>query len=54
MGILNIETCQETAVERKSSKAPRVVRQKNMVMSPAGLGTKNDCSGEGQKQFTGP
>jgi hypothetical protein len=26
----------------------------NMVMSPAGLGTKNDCAGEGQQQFTLP
>jgi hypothetical protein len=24
-----------------------------MVMSPVGLGTKNDCAGEGQQQFTG-
>jgi hypothetical protein len=23
-----------------------------MYMSPAGLGTKNDCAGEGQQQFT--
>jgi hypothetical protein len=23
-----------------------------MVMSPAGLGTKNDCAGEAQQQFT--
>jgi hypothetical protein len=23
-----------------------------MVMSPAGPGTKNDCAGEGQQQFT--
>jgi hypothetical protein len=23
---------------------PRVMRQKNMVMSPAGPGTKNDCA----------
>jgi hypothetical protein len=23
-----------------------------MIMSPAGLGTKNDCAGEGQYQFT--
>jgi hypothetical protein len=27
------------------------MRQKKMVMSPAGTGTKNDCAGEGQ-QFT--
>jgi hypothetical protein len=25
-----------------------------MVKSPAGLGTKNDCAGEGQNQFTRP
>jgi hypothetical protein len=31
---------------------PRVVRQKNMVMSPAGRGTKNDRAGEAQQQFT--
>jgi hypothetical protein len=24
-----------------------------MVMSPVGLGTKNQCAGEGQQQFTG-
>jgi hypothetical protein len=33
-------------------KAPRAVRQWNMVMSPAGLGTKNDCAGEGQQPST--
>jgi hypothetical protein len=31
-----------------------VVRQKNMVISPAEPGTKNDCAGEGQQQFTRP
>jgi hypothetical protein len=25
-----------------------------MDMSPAGLGTKNDCAGEGQQQFNRP
>jgi hypothetical protein len=30
------------------------MRQKNMVMSPAGRGTKNDCAGNGQQQFTQP
>jgi hypothetical protein len=25
-----------------------------MVVSPAGLGTKNDCAGEDQQLFTGP
>jgi hypothetical protein len=25
-----------------------------MVMSPAGLGTKNDCAGEGQQQYIQP
>jgi hypothetical protein len=30
----------------------RVVRHKNLAMGPAGLGTKNDCAGEGQLKFT--
>jgi hypothetical protein len=25
-----------------------------MIMDPAGLGTKNDCAGEDQQQFTRP
>jgi hypothetical protein len=25
-----------------------------MVMSPSGLGSKNDCAGEGQQQFARP
>jgi hypothetical protein len=29
-----------------------VVRQRNMVMSPTGSGTRNDCAGESQQQFT--
>jgi hypothetical protein len=29
---------------------PRVVREKNMAMSPAGPETKNVCAGEGQQQ----
>jgi hypothetical protein len=33
---------------------PRFVTQENMVMSPAGLGTKNDCACKGQQQFTRP
>jgi hypothetical protein len=37
-----------------SCKTPRVVRQKNTVISPARLGTKDDCAGEGQQQFTRP
>jgi hypothetical protein len=28
------------------------VRQKNVVMGPAEPGTKDDCVGEGQQQFT--
>jgi hypothetical protein len=32
---------------------PRVVRQKNVVMSPREPETK-DCAGEGQKKFTLP
>jgi hypothetical protein len=34
--------------------APRAIRQENMVMSPAGLGTKSKCAGEDQQQFTRP
>jgi hypothetical protein len=33
-------------------KAPRAVRQQNIVMNPVGLGTKNHCAGEGQQQFS--
>jgi hypothetical protein len=32
--------------------APR--GQSRQVVSPAGLGAKNDCSGEGQQEFTRP
>jgi hypothetical protein len=37
-----------------SRTTPRVMRQKNMVMSLVGLGNKNDCAGEDQQQFTLP
>jgi hypothetical protein len=37
---------------RSSCMIPGVMRQKNMVMSPVGSGTKTDCAGEGQQQFT--
>jgi hypothetical protein len=33
--------------KRDSCTNPRVVRQKNTVMNPTGLGTKNYCAGEG-------
>jgi hypothetical protein len=39
---------------RQSCRTPRVVRLSNMVMTPAGLGTKNDCASEDQQQFTRP
>jgi hypothetical protein len=32
--------------------APRAVREYNAVMSPVGLGTKNNCAGEVQQQFS--
>jgi hypothetical protein len=35
-----------------SCMTPRVVRQKNTVMSAAGSGTKNNCAGEGQHRIT--
>jgi hypothetical protein len=31
--------------------APKVVRQKNVAMSPMTPGTKNNCAGEDQQQF---
>jgi hypothetical protein len=34
---------------RVSCKTPRIVRQQNMIISPAGLGKKNDCAGEGHQ-----
>jgi hypothetical protein len=33
-------------------EASRAVRQYNMVVSPVGLGSKNDCTGKGQQQFS--
>jgi hypothetical protein len=30
------------------------MRQKSIVMSPAGHGTKNDCAGKVQQQYTQP
>jgi hypothetical protein len=33
-------------------KAPRAVRQWNMVMRPMGPGTKNHCAGEDLQQFS--
>jgi hypothetical protein len=33
----------------KYGTTPRALTQENMVMSPAGVGTKNECAGEGQQ-----
>jgi hypothetical protein len=38
----------------ESCTTPKVVRQKDMVMSSAGLGTKYECADEDQKQFILP
>jgi hypothetical protein len=35
-----------------AEEAPRVERQQNMVISPAGLGTKNDCADGDKQKFT--
>jgi hypothetical protein len=40
------------AVSMSSCTTPRVVRQKNTAKSPVEAGTKNNCAGEGQQQFT--
>jgi hypothetical protein len=47
-------TVQPTRPHRSTCATPRIVRQKNMSVSPAELGTINECAGEGQKQFTRP
>jgi hypothetical protein len=45
---------QSVLLVQDSCKTPEVVRQKNMVICPAELGTKKYCAGEGQQQFTPP
>jgi hypothetical protein len=37
---------------RSSCMVPRVVRQINIVISPVGPKTKDDCTGENQQKFT--
>jgi hypothetical protein len=37
-----------------SCTTPRVVTEKNIVMSPAGPGTHHDSADEGQQQFIRP
>jgi hypothetical protein len=44
----------ERFLTNSSYTTPRVVRQKDMVMSPAGPGTRNDCAGEDQHKFIRP
>lgn len=49
---LHREDQQDHNSQVDSCTIPTVMRQKNMVMSTAGPGTKNDCAGEDQQQFT--
>jgi hypothetical protein len=44
------EATERTVTETRMTL--RVMRQKNMVMSPEGPRTKNNCAGKGQHQFT--
>jgi hypothetical protein len=52
------ETCWNKRAYIEFSRAgsdlttPRAVKQYNMVTSPVGLGTKNDCADEDQQEFT--
>jgi hypothetical protein len=39
-------------IDRGRCTTPIVMRQKNMVKMPTGLGTKNDSAGKDQQQFT--
>jgi hypothetical protein len=42
----------QSYIQRASeTQTVTVVRQENVAMSPAGLGTKNYCAGEDQQQF---
>jgi hypothetical protein len=45
-------TSETQRVGQSSSTTPRVVRQKTVVMNPVGSGTRNDCGGKSQRQFT--
>jgi hypothetical protein len=49
---INTLCCQHAAF--LAGQSPKVLRQKNMVVSPAGPATKNDHAGEDQQQFTRP
>jgi hypothetical protein len=42
---------EEMATATQRITRPRVVRQINMITSPSGPGSKNECAGEGQQQF---
>jgi hypothetical protein len=48
--ILNLP---RSAVGKRRNREDSKPRRVDMVMSPAGLRTKNDCAGEGQQQFSG-
>jgi hypothetical protein len=50
--VLSTDVIKVNAVQHSISSRVRVVRQKNMVMGPAGPEPKNDCAGKGQQQFT--
>jgi hypothetical protein len=39
---------------KRSQKAPTVVKQQNIVMGLAGLGTEDLCTGKGQQRFSSP
>jgi hypothetical protein len=42
------------SIHWKESRGLVARLQQNVVMSPSGLGTKDDCAGEDQQQFTKP
>jgi hypothetical protein len=56
-GLYSISERADTSQSRgalATSTAPRVVIQKNMIMSPAEPEAKSDCTGEAHQQFTRP
>jgi hypothetical protein len=43
------DNCVSGGIYKVSTPNPIVVREKNMVKDPEGLGTQNDCAGESKK-----
>jgi hypothetical protein len=49
-----LHLCFVRFLQQTNIRLNRLVKLQNMVMSPVGLGIKNDSAGEDQQQFTRP